>query len=172
MSKLDEWSKVNETLGLEKEEDSLKNKNSGWAYIIYLKPMAIEEINFKGELVLQNSEKYEGQMDLIRESNFLKISSNFPESITGNLITYGALENMLSFFYNNVKKEYYQSGESDESLNQQIERLDEVLRDGKLKDKHQNEYSLNDLANKVYWFQENVRKLQRINLNNSNAVRK
>ncbi len=166
MSKLDDY------LGIESLDDNIADKNSEYAYIAYLEPIEITDVNSKGELVQFNRASLEDQIDLIPARQLEKLSEQFPNKVTGKIIKYGNLENIASLCFDKLKKEYSKLKETDEDVDSRIQQLESYAIDGRLCADHQNESSLNDLANKVFNVQEAIRDLQSKNLNNSGTRKK
>ena len=164
---------LDDFFGTEKLSQELANKDSDYAYVTYLKPVSSTEMNHKGELVQFNRPSYEGEVDLISATELERLNQDFPDNIKGKVIKYGDLENVLSYIFDGLKKDYSKLDMNDDRCKDKMQYLDSFAIDGKLTADHQDESSLSDLANKVFNFQESVRDLQynRIKHSKKNTVR-
>ena len=151
---------LDDFFGAEKLSQELANKDSNYAYVTYLKPVSSTEMNHKGELVQFNRPSYEGEVDLISATELERLNQDFPDNIKGKVIKYGDLENVLSYVFDGLKKDYSKLDVNDDRCKDKMQYLDSFAIDGKLTADHQDESSLSDLANKVFNFQESVRDLQ------------
>ena len=163
-------SSLEEYLGIEKLDENLANKESGYAYVNYLETIESTDINSKGELIQSNRESIAGQIDLVSVAEFERIVRDFPNKVKGNTIKYGNLENMLSLIFDTLKAEYSKISENDEFIDSKIQYLDSFFSNGRLTADHQNKTNLDDLANKVFSVQESIRNLQSRSLKSSNTI--
>ena len=167
------FEKIDQVIGIEKKLDNESaEKDSEYAYVIYTDTINCEEINSKGEIVLLKSPSYAGQIDLVTAKQFKKLSTDFPNKVKGDIIKYNNLENMISYCFNNLCKEYAELDEKESTCDMKIEEFGTYFENGKISAFHPTISSINDLANKYSSLQNDVREFQVIVMNRSNSIKK
>ena len=138
--------------------------DSKYAYVNFLKGISETDTTKDGKLVQFNYPIYEGETNLMSVSEFKMFERDFPDRIKGNIIKQDHLMSIINLLYDQLKKDVVLLPEIDNYTKSRFEVLKDFERGGVLKPDHETESSINDLANKVFILQEQVRKNQRENI--------
>ena len=135
---------------------------SKYAYLTFLKDIEQTDTNAKGELVQFNMSYPEGQVDVMRVDEFEMFKREFPDRVSGNVMTVDKLVNTINYLYYDVlKKQIDELPEMDGDTRSRIENLEQMEFNGKLQPDSDSLDSIYDLVNKYISLQECVRKEQR-----------
>ena len=146
--------------------------NSKYAYVHFIKGISETDVTKNGELVQFNYPIYAGETNLMSVAEYERFEKDFPDCIKGGVIKQDNLMNVINLRYSQLKEEIVALPELDDYARSRFEYLkNEFERDGVLKPDHNTESSIDDLANKFFILQEQVRKNQRENVVKSNYHR-
>ena len=138
----------------------MDSKDSRYAYAHFSKGIdEVETIN--GELVQLNYPIFEGETNLMSAEQFRVLQQNFSDRISGEIIKQENLINMINLLYEQLKKDIETLPEIDDYTKSRFEYLKRFEVNNALKPDNATESSINDLANKFFILQEQVRKVQR-----------
>ncbi len=135
--------------------------DSKYAYVHYLAGIDSVDQNVRGELVQSNYATPAGQTDLVSVAVLQRLLQDFPDRIKGAVIKQDNLMNMLNLLYSQLKDEINSLPEVDDYTMSRLANVQQFEIGGVLRPDHDTEASINDLANKVFNLQEQVRKAQR-----------
>ncbi len=135
--------------------------DSKYAYVHYLAGIDSVDQNVRGELVQSNYATPAGQTDLVSVAVLQRLLQDFPDRIKGAVIKQDNLMNMLNLLYSQLKDEINSLPEVDDYTMSRLANVQQFESGGVLRPDHDTEASINDLANKVFNLQEQVRKAQR-----------
>lgn len=135
---------------------------SKYAYLTFLKDIEQTDTNAQGEVVQFNMPYHEGQVDVMRVDEFQMFKREFPDRVSGNVMTVDKLVNTINYLYYDVlKKQIDELPEMDGYTRSRIENLEQMEFNGKLQPDNDSLDSIYDLVNKYISLQDCVRKEQR-----------
>lgn len=137
---------------------------SKYAYAHFIEGISETDQNKNGELVQFNYPIYAGETNLMSAEEYERFEKDFPGRVEGGIIKQENLVNMINLLYSQLKEEITALPELDDYTRSRFENLRNGFeRNGVLTPDHNTESSVNDLANKFFILQEQVRKIQRAN---------
>ena len=139
--------------------------DSKYAYAHFLEGISETDETKNGELAQFNYPIYAGETNLMSVIEYQRFEKDFPDRIKGGVIKQDNLMNMINLLYSRLKEELASLPELDDYTRSKFANIQEFERDGILKPDHETEDSINDLANKYFVLQEQVRKVQRASVN-------
>lgn len=139
--------------------------DSKYAYAHFIEGISETDENKNGELVQFNYPIYAGETNLMSVAEYQRFEKDFPDRIKGGIIKKDNLMNMINLLYSQLKEEIASLPELDSYAESRFENVQQFERDGVLKPDHEKETSIDDLVNKYFILQEQVRKAQRANVN-------
>ena len=146
--------------------------NSKYAYAHFIEGINSTDQTKDGELVQFNYPIYAGETRLMSVGEYEMLQRDFPNRIKGGVIKQNNLIYVINELYSQLKKEIDTLTELDDYTRSRFEYLkNEYERDGVLKPDSETETSINDLANKFFVLQEQVRKNRRQDMDRSNHHR-
>lgn len=145
--------------------------DSKYAYAHFLEGIGETDETKDGKLVQLNYPIYAGETNLMSVSVYQRFEKDFPDRIKGGVIKQENLMNMINLLYSQLKEEIALLPELDDYARSKFANVQEFERDGVLKPDHETVSSIDDLANKYFVLQEQVRKAQRANVNKTNFHR-
>ena len=161
---------------------------SRYAYMVYTTDFDTTEQNYKGELIEFNRPAYKGQIDLVGTHTYELISRDFPDRIKGGIIQEDNLLNVIRQLFEGIEKDYNSLADKDDYLRMRFNEFKNVLdyvvmranTRKKFKDMPRTakvmgidmdiSRDVNDLANKFFNLQYEIRGEQIRNKNAANTV--
>ena len=135
--------------------------NSNYAYVCFIKGISETDETKDGKLVQLNYPFSIGDVSLMGVSSYQRLKEYFPDRIKGNIVQQENLMHVLNLFWNRLKREIATLPELDRYTASRLENVRQFEVRGVLKPDHETVSSVNDLANKLFILQEQVRKLNR-----------
>ena len=145
--------------------------DSKYAYAHFIEGISETDENTKGELVQFNYPIYAGETNLMSVADYQRFEKEFPDRVQGGVIKNDNLMNMINLLYSQLKAEIASLPELDSYAQSIFQNIQQFERDGVLKPDHETEISIDDLANKYFILQEQVRKAQRAKINKTGCHR-
>ena len=135
--------------------------NSKYAYVQYTKTIQSGDVTAQGKIVELTCPSFAGQLDLVSASDYERLQKDFPDCIKGGVIKQDNLINMVNYCYERLKKEAVQLREADSDVNRRLSYLESQFEvNGILTPDSNSESDFNDLANKYFLLQHDVRQAQ------------
>lgn len=132
--------------------------NSKLAYVHFTQDIGMSDVNVAGEIIQLNNPIYAGQTDLMSVADFMMFKKDFPDRVEGEIIKEDNLLNVVNTLYAKLKEEIAELPELSEYTQTRYDYLKSQFEvNGVLKPDHNTVESINDLANKYYILQEQVR---------------
>lgn len=136
--------------------------DSKYAYIHVTGQINMEDETKDGELINLNYPLLLDEINLVSVQEYESFKKLFPDRIEGGIIKKDNLMNMINLLYDKLKKDIAELPEMDDYTLSRFETLrNEFEVDGVLKPDSDEESSINDLANKLFILQIEVRRIQR-----------
>ena len=145
--------------------------DSNYAYVHFLKPIGETDISVNGELLQFNQQFLEGETNLVSVAEYQTFQKHFPDRIKGNIIKKDNLLNMINYLYAMLKPEIEQLSEISDYTSSRIKEMATFEKNGILCPDHYTDSSIEDLANKFFILQYNIRKEQKTKLEASGKKR-
>ena len=139
--------------------------DSRYAYVHFFEGINESDVNKNGEIVLLNEPIYAGETDIMSVEQYQRFKKDFPDRIKGGIIKKDNVMSVINLLYSQVKEEIASLPELDSYAKSRLENVQQFEINGVLKPDHETETSINDLVNKYFILQEQVRKAQRANVN-------
>ena len=139
--------------------------DSKYAYAHFIEGISETDENKNGELVQFNYPIYAGETNLMSVVEYQRFEKDFPDRIKGGIIKKDNLMSVINLLYSQLKEEIASLPELDSYAKSRLENVQQFEINGVLKPDHETETSINDLVNKYFILQEQVRKAQRANVN-------
>lgn len=146
--------------------------DSKYAYIHFIEGIGSTDQTKDGKLVQLNYPIQEGETNLVSIQEYKMFEKDFPDRIKGDIIKQDNLMNVLNLIWAQLKKEIESLSEIDDYTKSKFNNIKNGFEiDGLLKPDHQTDSSINDLANKIFILQEQVRAIQRKNMSKTSFHR-
>ncbi len=140
----------------------MDSKDSRYAYVQFIDGINEVDRTVNGELVQFNYPIYEGETNLVGVEEYNFLQENFPERIKGSVVKQDNLMNVVNLLYDRLKDDISSLPEVDDELKYKLDILKSFEQDGVLKPLGVDD--VDDLANKYFLVQYDVRKAQRQNV--------
>lgn len=135
--------------------------DSKFAYVQYTKSIHSGDVTAEGHLVELVRPSLAGQLDLVSVGEYKRLQRDFPDCIKGGIIKQDNLINMVNYCYEKLKKEATELRGSDSNVDRRLSYLESEFEvDGILRADSNSESAFNDLANKYFLLQNDVRQAQ------------
>ena len=129
-----------------------------YAYLRYTKDLNTDEVTRDGHIVNLNVPCKEGTTDLVSVDAYNKFMRDFPDAAVGKIINQEDLLNMVRFCFDALKNDIEKLPEVDQDVTRQLNYIQsEYMIGGKLTPEHNDEKSIEDLAEKVFYLQQAIR---------------
>ena len=143
---------------------------SKYAYVHFVKDINAEEVTKGGKIVQFNVPMRKGQTDLVSIAEYRMLERDFPDCVKGKEIEDKNLLNMVKYCYDALKEDIKGLSKVSGDVKRRLEYLaSEFERSGVLTPDHQDQSSIEDLANKVTLLQHAVRENQYADTKNNQS---
>lgn len=134
--------------------------DSKFAFLSFLEGISKTDETSEGKLVQLNYSIRAGETNLMGVASYQRLVNDFPNRVKGGIIRQENLVNMVNLLYSRLKEEA-SALPLDSYTASRLENLRQFEVDGVLKPDHETASSAEDLANKFFIAQEQIRKIQR-----------
>lgn len=135
--------------------------DSEYAVVHFTGTIGESDVNVRGEIVQMNEPSFAGQTELMSVRAFKDLQNDFPDRVEGRVIKKEELLDTLNDIYGKLKADIEALGAEEHFAETTLTSLRTFEHNGVLRPDGNDDWSMRDLANKVFLLQKDVRRYQR-----------